>query len=225
MYQLNELKSTLATKIAAMLRIKIIKGAYAADEHLNEVKIAAEYEVSRGPIREALKILENEGLAYTPGNGRTVAVAFTQKDFFDYHELRYFLEADALTRIIQNAERDRHYAVWLDQVGRYVNIMEKSLGEYSEEEFNQSDFLFHKDIMRKSDNRIVRNVWDSYSGIRDAVMVVNKHYLAGKHVADVIFEPHCGIFEGLKQRDLDKAIQNCRVHMDNSIKLYADAYK
>ncbi len=225
MYQVNELKSTLATKIAAMLRIKIIKGAYAHDEHLNEVKIAAEYEVSRGPIREALKILENEGFAYTPSNGRTVAVAFTQKDFFDYHELRYFLEAEALKRIIQNSDRDKHYTAWLDQIGRYVGIMEKSLGEYSEEEFNQSDFLFHKDIMKKSDNRIARNVWDSYSGIRDAIMVVNKHYLAGKSVTDIIFEPHLGIYEGLKQRDVEKAVQSCRVHMDNSIKLYADAYK
>ena len=225
MYQVNELKSTLATKIAAMLRIKIIKGAYADEEHLNEVKIAAEYEVSRGPIREALKILENEGFAYTPSNGRTVAVTFTQKDFFDYHELRYFLEAEALTRIIQNADKDKHYMRWLDKIGRYVNVMEKSLGEYSEEEFNQSDFLFHKDIMRKSDNRIVKNAWDSYSGIRDAIMVVNKHYLAGARVADIIFEPHYGIFEGLKDRDVDKAIQSCRVHMDNSIKIYADAYK
>jgi GntR family transcriptional regulator of gluconate operon len=225
MYQLNGLKSTLATKIATMLRIKIIKGVYAADAHLNEVRIAAEYGVSRGPIREALKILENEGFAYTPSNGRTVAVAFTQKDFSDYHELRYFLEANALTRIIQNADSDRHYTAWLDQVGRYVSEMEKSLAEFSEEEFNQNDFLFHKDIMRKSDNRIARNVWDSYSGIRDAIMVVNKHYLAGKHVADIIFEPHYGIFEGLKQRDIDKAIHSCRVHMDNSIKIYADAYK
>lgn len=225
MYQINGLKSTLATKIAAMLRIKIIKGAYADEEHLNEVKIATEYEVSRGPIREALKILENEGFAYTPSNGRTVAVAFTQKDFFDYHELRYFLEEEALARIIQNSDRDKHYVVWLDQIGKYVNMMEKSLGEYSEEEFNQSDFLFHKEIMRKSDNRIVRNVWDSYSGIRDAIMVVNKHYLAGKRVTDVIFEPHNGIFEGLQQRDVNKAIQSCRVHMDNSIKIYADAYK
>lgn len=225
MYQVNELKSTLATKIAAMLRIKIIKGAYADEEHLNEVKIAAEYEVSRGPIREALKILENEGFAYTPSNGRTIAVAFTQKDFFDYHELRYFLEAEALTRIIQNADRDRHFTAWLEQIEKYVSVMERSLGEYSEEEFNQSDFLFHKEIMKKSDNRIARKVWDSFSGMRDAIMVVNKHYLAGKNVTDIIFEPHNDIFEGLKQRNQGKAVNSCRVHMDNSIKLYADAYK
>ena len=218
-------KTVLSSKIASILRIKIMKGIYKDGEHLNEVWIAKEHDLSRGPVREAINILENEGFVRTPNNGRTVAVAFTHKDFLDYHEIRFFLEAEAIKSIIQNASEEKDYASWIDVMEKLVVSMEKNTGKYQEETFNNSDYVFHKRLMERSNNRMALKVWDSLSGIRDAIMVVNKDYLVGHDITGMLFEPHRKIFEGLKELDKNKATKYCKLHMDNSIKIYENAYK
>src|SRR5471030_1447902 len=57
------------------LRDMIVEGDLAAGERLNDAKLAALLQVSRTPIREAIKLLANEGLVeLLPGRGARVAV-------------------------------------------------------------------------------------------------------------------------------------------------------
>lgn len=56
----NGEKKILSEKVADMLRAKIINGELQADSRIIESDVAKCMEVSRGPVREALKILEYE---------------------------------------------------------------------------------------------------------------------------------------------------------------------
>ncbi len=221
----TNIKTALSANIASILRIRIMKGVYKDGEHLNEVWIAKEFDISRGPVRDAIKILENEGFVFTPNNGRTVAVAFTHKDFLDYHEIRFFLESSALESVIKKGEHEKDYQSWISEMGKYVSAMNRSTDQYSEDTFNNSDYGFHKRLMERSGNRMAIKVWDSLSGIRHGIMVVNKHYLSEQNIPDMLYEPHQKMFEGLKEMDAEKAVKFCRIHMDNSIKIYENAYE
>lgn len=221
----EELKKPISDKIAAALRIKILKGEYLNGEHLNEVRIAEEYNVSRGPVRDAVKMLEKEGFASTPRNGRTTAISFTKKDFLDFHELRFYIEKEAISNIIRNADADPNFDAWLNAVGRYISSMEKSMLHYDESIFNANDYRFHYALMQKADNRIMMNVWESYNGVRSAIMAVNSQYLSYEKVVDVIFGPHLDIYNSIKKRDVESAVKNVRIHMNNSINIYEAAYK
>lgn len=53
---------SLPEQIAARLSERIVSGAYAPGQRIMEQTVAAEFEVSRGPVREALRLLEKEGL-------------------------------------------------------------------------------------------------------------------------------------------------------------------
>ncbi len=53
---------SLPEQIAAQLAMRITSGAYAPGERIMEQAIAAEFAVSRGPVREALRLLEKDGL-------------------------------------------------------------------------------------------------------------------------------------------------------------------
>ena len=55
-------KKNLSESVAVMLRSKIMKGELQANERIIESEVAEAMQVSRGPVREALKILEYEGL-------------------------------------------------------------------------------------------------------------------------------------------------------------------
>ena len=56
------LTQSLPEQIAARLSERIVSGAYTPGQRIMEQGVAAEFEVSRGPVREALRLLEKEGL-------------------------------------------------------------------------------------------------------------------------------------------------------------------
>lgn len=58
----SPLTQSLAEQIAARLSGRIVSGSYAPGQRILEQAVAAEFEVSRGPVREALRLLEKEGL-------------------------------------------------------------------------------------------------------------------------------------------------------------------
>jgi DNA-binding GntR family transcriptional regulator len=74
------LHRTLPTQIADGLALDIIQERYAPGERLNEVHLAAEWGVSRSPLREALRLLEQRGLVViTPQRGaRVTALSFQE---------------------------------------------------------------------------------------------------------------------------------------------------
>jgi DNA-binding GntR family transcriptional regulator len=70
----------LAEQIADSLAEDIIKGVHAQGQQLVETTLAETYSVSRGPIRDALQLLEVEGLVtIQPRRGATVAVITPEK--------------------------------------------------------------------------------------------------------------------------------------------------
>jgi DNA-binding GntR family transcriptional regulator len=67
------LTRSLPEQIAARLATRILDGSYAPGERVREEGIAAEFTVSRGPVREALRLLEKDGLiTLLPRRGATV---------------------------------------------------------------------------------------------------------------------------------------------------------
>src|SRR2546430_2374296 len=83
---------TLAQRAADVLRRRILSGHFAQGERINEARLAAELQTSRGPIREALRQLSAEGLLKdTPRRGSFV-VRLSPQDVTEIYELRTALE-------------------------------------------------------------------------------------------------------------------------------------
>lgn len=89
-----------AAKISAQeifedLRESILQGGLLPGQHLPEVTIAQRYEVSRGPVRDALRMLVESGLAHLVPNAGVSVRAFTLAEAKALYELREGLEAQA----------------------------------------------------------------------------------------------------------------------------------
>lgn len=98
---------TLREKIAESLRESIVKGELRPGERLQEIEIAAQYQTSRTPVREALRQLESEGfLLIKPRRGAVVA-PITTRDIQEFYELKSLLEGYAAEKATpQLADRD-----------------------------------------------------------------------------------------------------------------------
>src|SRR5204862_6772887 len=92
----------LAASIRSRLRQAILQGDYAPGAHLREVEIAARHQVSRGPVREALLQLEQEGLVLLRRNRGAIVARLSRTDLEEVYSLRLALERLAVVSAVRH---------------------------------------------------------------------------------------------------------------------------
>jgi DNA-binding GntR family transcriptional regulator len=86
---------SLSDSVYERLLNAILTGEYGWGEDLSEVSLASRLQVSRTPIREALRRLAGEGLVKTLRNRRSCVVYFSRADVIEMFQVRGYLEAGA----------------------------------------------------------------------------------------------------------------------------------
>ncbi|WP_054811953.1 GntR family transcriptional regulator [Nocardia arizonensis] len=99
-------RQSTAEMIADRLREAIMRGNLAPGSQLGEADLAARFEVSRGPIREAMQRLVSEGLLYSIRNRGIFVIDLTLEDVVDIYRARTAIEGGAL-ELILDGRRDR----------------------------------------------------------------------------------------------------------------------
>jgi Transcriptional regulators len=98
---INELKN-VAQFIAHKLEEMILTGVLAPGQHLVQTDIAAQFGVSRLPVRDALQILEKRELAVTQPRRGLIVRPLNLREVTDLFELRRLLESHAFARSVKN---------------------------------------------------------------------------------------------------------------------------
>lgn len=92
--------ATTADSVAAALRDALHQGRWSAGAALRQEELAAEFGVSRIPVREALNKLQAEGLVVVEPNRGAFVANLTAVDVREVFDLRVLLECDALRHAI-----------------------------------------------------------------------------------------------------------------------------
>ena len=144
---------TLSGRTTTALREAIIKGDIAAGEKLNEPRLAEQYEVSRGPLREAIRRLVAMGLVtHKPHQGATV-VTLGLDSIMQLYEVREALEGKAAALAAQNMSEAEIAALkGLLEVHRQHHA--DNAGEHMHAE---GDFDFHYQIIKGCGNQMLEN--------------------------------------------------------------------
>ena len=142
-----------------LLREMAETSAVFVSTHLVEDALAAEYDVSRGPVRDALRQLESQGLVESRRRGYFV-VGLTQEDIDDLYELREAIELVAVAKAMERLTADQVNA------GRaIVQEMTECAGRSAAAEFADADMRFHALLYEMSGNRRLIDVWKSYEPV------------------------------------------------------------
>ena len=130
------------------LRQAILKGELKPGERLMEIALAERLGVSRTPIREAMRKLEQEGLVVMiPRRGAQVA-NITEKDLNDVLEVRIALENVAIEKACARMTEEEMRRLWLAAKEFEHTIAEGNLVKLAE-----ADVAFHEVIYQASDNK------------------------------------------------------------------------
>lgn len=140
---MQEFKSiSLADQVFEKLEYDIIVGNYPRGEILTELKLVEQLGVSRTPIREALRRLEQERLIKDSGKG-SVVLGITVEDLMDIMDIRQSIEGLAAYYATLNATKD--------ELREMIRISELQDFYYSKQDIDhlrQMDDQFHDAIYR-----------------------------------------------------------------------------
>lgn len=202
-------RRTLSDEVVERLRRAILSGQLTPDEQLRENTLAEFMGVSRGPIREALRQLEREGLVINRSNGRSFVARLSYQDLEEVHSLRRVLERLATEYACQQATPEdlaEMQAVVDDMTVRLVQ------GVMSEQEAAELDLRFHDVLYRISGHQRLLSYWTT---LRPQIYV----FLLSRNVASADFREamvrgHQAILDAIKDRDKVKAQSMVEEHLD-----------
>lgn len=112
------LTRSLPEQIAARLSERIVSGAYEPGRRVMEQAIAAEFAVSRGPVREALRILERDGLVTILARRGAVVTALSIAEVKEIFDIRAVLNGLRDRLIAEGESRDKVLAAVAPQVAQ-----------------------------------------------------------------------------------------------------------
>ena len=97
---------SIADQIYEQLEREILTGKYPRGEVLSEMRLSTELGVSRTPIREAIRRLEQDHILEESGRG-VVVVGISREDMLDMYEIRVRIEGRAAARAAENISEEQ----------------------------------------------------------------------------------------------------------------------
>ena len=192
----------LRVQVASRLRKAILSGRMLPGAALVETALAEKMNVSRAPIREAIQILENDGLVETiaykgkrvkPLTAREVAETYSLREVFEVMAVRLILESGAP----------------LDTLRTHCDEMTAAAEADNFEALVVADEAFHHALIRLADHNLLLTSWKNlYLRIHQIMALRNRDERNLTEVAG----NHPPIVQALADGDADRAINLISEH-------------
>lgn len=168
-------------QVCEHLRESIVSGQLAVGHRLVEKQLADQFDVSRGPIRDALSQLERESLVASHGTG-TYVIGIADTDIDELYSLRGAIETLAVDLAIERSNDND----WQEMAALAAEL-EKAADDGDRKAFAAADIRFHSLIYTFSRHRRLTEIWQQYAPmlttlLRRTVLVdADLHASAAKH--------------------------------------------
>ena len=195
------------------LREAILRGDLKPGERLMEIQLANKMGVSRTPIREAIRMLEQEGLAVTmPRKGAEVA-KMTLKGMEDVLEIRAALDELACQLACERITEEQ--LVRLEQKKKDFEV---SLKTGNVKQIAEADVNFHDVIYDATKNPKLVVLLNN---LREQVYRYRVEYLKNSEIYPTLIKEHEAVVQALRHRNKEEVTMAMREHVKNQ----ADAVK
>lgn len=157
----------LAEGVLRELRLAIMRGDHPAGQRLLEEELAREYGVSRGPVRDALSRLEQEGLARTSPRRGFYVVGLTTEAVEEIYDLRLWLETQAARLAAVRATDDQ-----IDYLQHLVDTLADISRRGRYDMLTDPDVEFHRRVILAAGHGRLRAAWDLSIGPARALLAI-----------------------------------------------------
>lgn len=201
-------EASLRNKVFKYIKFEIINGHFKPGESLVESKLAEELGVSRTPIREAIRLLELEGLVETTPNKGAVVLGVSHKDVEDIYAIRILIEGLAARWAAQNMDSNEK-----KELQKIIDLMEFYASKGDLDELAELDNRFHHIIYEASRSKILKL---TLSNLHEYVQQARLHSLKVPQRLDQTIAEHHAIMDCFLEGDSKKAEKALKEHVQKA---------
>lgn len=198
---------SLADQVFEHIERDILSGKYERGEIITESKLSAELGVSRTPIREALRRLEQEHLIEESGKG-SVVIGISEKDLEDIFLIRKQLECLAASMAAKN-----HTDEQLAELKETLELQEFYVTKADTEHVKYMDNKFHRILYKLTGSTVF---YDTLVPLHRKIQKYRRASLQSKSRAKESVLEHRKVYEAIASRDEDLAAKTVLEHIENA---------
>jgi DNA-binding GntR family transcriptional regulator len=202
---------TLREQVLEQLRAAILDGTFAPGEKLAEVELAAQFGVSRGTVREALRTLHNSGLLEGSERSSLHVRRLTGPQTVELYDVRSALEGQAVATILAS-----------DDPAAVIDELEAQLPEATADmtyaERFERDLGFHEALCRLSGNATLLQMWTSIKDLMRISVLAAPDQGSSSLMSKSHHQP---IIDAMRTGDPEKARGVLAAHMATAAEVWS----
>ncbi|HSM41609.1 MAG TPA: GntR family transcriptional regulator [Afifellaceae bacterium] len=188
----------------------ILNGAIPGGERLNENTLAEQMGVSRGPVREAARSLEREGLVEAVANQGVFVRKLSVEEALELYDLRALIAGylcAQLSNIVDSAI--------IRELRAFINDMDAAIAARDEQRYFETNLAFHDRIAAASGTTRAKTL---YAALSKEVRLLRLRVLTGEASLRLSNAEHQQIVEAIESGDPDRAHEEGARHHSNGKK-------
>jgi DNA-binding GntR family transcriptional regulator len=189
------------------IREGIVAGQFSMGERLVETQLARDLEMSRAPIREALRRLVQEGLVEDQPHRGALVATMSASNITDLYNVRLGVETIGLRLFIKRAASTK--PLW-----QAITDMEKAADRNLMSGVVTGEFEFHHCIAVAAENRLLMNIFGDLEG--QLMLALALDDASFEQLGEVAAE-HVPIVEAIDARDEQSAVAAFEDHLVSSV--------
>jgi GntR family transcriptional regulator of gluconate operon len=205
---------SLAEDAADRIREQILAGGFGPGEHLVEAKIAEQLNISRGPVREAFKLLRAEGLLKEEPRRGTFVVSLTADDVREIYGLRAAIEGRA-ARLLARSRDPRA----LTKLVELADGIDAAVAADDPIAVSRADLAFHEGLCALCGNARIHEVFMRYVPTLRALLRLDEQVLRS---LDEVSNQHRPLVDAIRSGSEDEAGTLLAEHAEHAGDLIAE---
>ena len=201
----------LAINIFIRLREDILRGRMKNEEKLTEQRVCNEYNVSRTPVREAFRLLEQEDLIRMIPNRGAFVTGMTDQDIADMYDMRKEYEILAFKWAVERMTSEE-----LEDIRNAYELMEFYTMKGEMAKAQNQNVHFHELIYEASHNRQLTRILTGFQYYTKLFKEEEEVAHAEDEDMEQVLHEHKEILQSLEERDAVRGAEAVKVHLESS---------
>jgi DNA-binding GntR family transcriptional regulator len=202
-------QETTAGIIAAQVRERITDGTFPLGSQLREAQLAARLKVSRGPVREALQRLVQEGLLRSERNHGVFVISLGEDDIADIYLARGAIEQTATLTLMRRKDTEA-----FNRLQYLVDRMSVIAEEGRWKELADLDLQFHESLIDASNSKRLQRMFSTLlAETRMCLAALESAY----PVREMLVDEHRKLLDAMRTGSEQEVLELVHSHLEDAV--------